>query len=235
MAIEAFVFDIDDTLTATTKATRAARQRCLEFILEHLGVIPDEHTSEVERRLYEMFSWSRLPDMWRALATELGHEGLDDGAVKKLLSLFDHTFFHNFSLLPTVAETLTALRNDKTPIGIISDGDEALQKRKLRDTGIDKIFDPDRVIVTTQSDIYSSKPSTNNFKTMEKLIGLHGKRIAYIGDKPWDIAAANVAGWISVRTRQALANETDDWPNPALVVQVPDLEIRSLSEVLEWR
>ena len=230
---KAVVFDIDDTLTATTAANRAARKACLELITSGLGKTPDARTEALESRLYQVFGWSRLPDLWRALALEAGQENPSEETIEQALELFDKTFFNNFRLLPTVESTLSKLHALGAPMGIISDGDESLQRRKMEQTGIDRYFEPERVIVTIQSDIYSSKPSTRNFLRMEKILGIGAKKSIYVGDKPWDIAAANVAGWTSVRTRQALVGEPDSWPDGKLNIYIPDYVVEKCSEIME--
>jgi phosphoglycolate phosphatase-like HAD superfamily hydrolase len=65
---------------------------------------------------------------------------------------------------------------------------------------------------------------------MEKLMGLRPEAMLYVGDRPWDVAAANVAGWTSVRTIQA---GSDDWPSHALKAHQPDFVISSFDQLPE--
>jgi HAD superfamily hydrolase (TIGR01549 family) len=232
MAKRAFIFDIDDTLTDTTRANRRARRACLETILNGLGAAADQRVLEIESYLYKVFGWNRLPDLWRGLALELGFDRPGEADVERALALFQKTFFDNFTILPSVEETLTTLQDRGVMLGIISDGDKNLQRRKLQITGLERFFEAERVIVTPQSDIYDAKPSSKNLKRMEKILGLQPDCLTYVGDRPWDIAAARVAGWTAVRTRQARAEEPDDWPSPSPAVHKPDLEIYVFSEIL---
>jgi HAD superfamily hydrolase (TIGR01549 family) len=233
MAVEAYIFDIDDTLLATTRANQRARRRCLESFLKAAGIEPDEHAAELERKLYKVFGWSKLRDIWCALAIELGMERPQTAWLEQAEELFVSTFFENLAALETVAHTLEALRGRGKRLGIISDGDERLQLRKLHETGLDRFFVPEHVVVTIQNDYYGAKPSTANFRRMEKLLGLLPHEMLYAGDKHWDIAAANTAGWTSVRTLQADGDGAGDWPFPPLRVQMPDHEIRTFSELME--
>jgi phosphoglycolate phosphatase-like HAD superfamily hydrolase len=135
MAVEAYIFDIDDTLLATTRANQRARRRCLESFLKAAGIEPDEHAAELERKLYKVFGWSKLRDIWCALAIELGMERPQTAWLEQAEELFVSTFFENLAALETVAHTLEALRGRGKRLGIISDGDERLQLRKLHETG----------------------------------------------------------------------------------------------------
>jgi putative hydrolase of the HAD superfamily len=231
MIIEAFVFDIDDTLLATTRASGRARRRCLDFFFEAAGTSQTADAADIERRLYKAFGWSKLRDLWNALALELGLEKPQQTWLGQAEELFLSTFFENLAVLETVPHTLEALRAKGKQLGIISDGDERLQHRKLRETGLDAFFPSDLVLVTIQSDYYCAKPSTVNFRRMEKVLGLLPHEMLYVGDKPWDIAAAKVAGWTSVRTLQADGEGANDWPFPVLKVQTPDYEIRTFAEL----
>ena len=233
MPIRAFVFDIDDTLIATTRSSMRARRSSLEFVLGELGSTPDERAAGLADRLYSVFGWSRLRDLWRALAIELGLAAPGQAALDGAAALFDEVFFDGLRALPTIESTLATLASRPVELGIISDGNEGLQRRKLRATGLDRFFAAERVIVTIQSDLSSAKPSAANFRRVEKLAGVRAREAAYVGDKPWDVAAANVAGWISVRSRQVAGS--GGWPSPPLAVQKPDLEIDTLSEILEMR
>ncbi|HUX06295.1 MAG TPA: HAD family hydrolase [Acidobacteriota bacterium] len=233
MKIEAYVFDIDDTLLATTTANRTARRRCLDFFLQSAGFAVDGDIVETERRLYKVFGWGKLGDLWRSLAIELGADPPPHHRLEEAAELFDTVFFENLSTLPTVTHTLAALREGGVQIAVISDGDERLQQRKLRHTGLDHLFESDKVLISIQNDYYGAKPSTANFRTMEKRLGLLPHEMLYVGDKPWDIAAANAAGWTSVRTLQAGGDGANNWPLPALKVQTPDIVINTLSELLD--
>ncbi len=231
MPIRAFVFDIDDTLISTTKNTIRARWRCLEFVLGELGGIPDERAAGLVDRLYDVFGWSRLRDLWRSLAVELGLPDPGEAVLDGAATLFEEVFFDGLHALSTVESTLVTLSSRPVEMGIISDGDEELQRRKLRATGLDRFFEAERVIVTIQSDLYSAKPSSANFRRMEKLLDVRAHEAVYVGDKPWDVTAANVAGWTSIRSRQAAGFGV--WPSPSLAIQKPDLEIDTLAEILE--
>ncbi len=233
MRIEAYVFDIDDTLIATTKANRRARRRCLDFFLQSAGLEANEAVIESERRLYDVFGWSKPDDLWRSLAIELGADKPAQQWLEQATELFTSAFFEGLSTLPTVTHTLGALRERGVQIAIISDGEKQLQQRKLRETGLDNLFESERVLVSIQSDYYNAKPSTTNFRRMEKALGLLPHELLYVGDKPWDITAANAAGWTSVRTLQAGGDGANNWPFPPLKIQTPDNEISTFSELLD--
>lgn len=235
MSIRGFIFDIDDTLLATTKCTNACRFRAVDRLLEAVESGERERAQELEHKLYKIFGWARLPDLWRALAMELKRKPPGEDKLLEIRKQFEIEFFETISVLPTAEHTLAALAEQGIALGIISDGGDSIQLRKLRTTGLDKHFPIEQVIISIQSDLFSSKPSTANFRRMEKVLDLGPSQLAYVGDKPWDITAANVAGWRSIRTTQATDDSFDKWPYPALSVEKPDRVISTLSELVEMK
>lgn len=235
MALRAIIFDIDDTLLATTACTTACRRRAVDRLLEAIESREREQALELERRLYAIFGWARLPDLWRALAMEMGRKPPSEDELLGIRKLFEIDFFETISVMPAVEHTLASLAERGFALGIISDGGESIQLRKLRTTGLDKHFPAGQVMISIQSDLFSSKPSTANFHRMEKVLDLRPEQIAYVGDKPWDITAANVAGWRSIRTTQASDGSPETWPSPSLAVEKPDRIIRTLSALLEMK
>lgn len=231
--ILALAFDIDDTLIASTRSNLRARRRSTEALQQNLNLRADDVAADIERRLYAHFGWARMPDLWRALALELGAEQPADHVLEDAMLQFEETFFATLSVLPTVTATLSSLRERGVPLGIVSDGDSSLQQRKLRATGLSEFFAPDNVMISIQSDYCNAKPSTSNLRRLQQRLGIQPCEAAYVGDKPRDILAANTAGWLSVLSTQAGDGDKTDWPFPSLAVQRPDLEIRTFAEILE--
>ena len=235
MTIQAYICDIDDTLLGTTPANLEARDCCIARFIDASGLDGDmlERTTEAERRLYLTFGWAKMADLWRALAIELDCDRPSSVILGELSELFENAFFDSLKVLPTVIETLEALKDGGAKLGIISNGDEELQQRKLKESGLEALFDNGLIAVTIQNDYYNAKPATANFKKLEGRLNLRPREMLYVGDKPWDVAAANVAGWTSVRTTQV--HPEDNWPSPPMKVFRPDFTISEFAQLREIR
>ena len=231
MTIKAYICDIDDTLLGTTPANIEARNRCIARFVDASGLDGDllGRATEAERRLYLLFGWAKMTDLWRALAIDLDCDMPSGVFLEELSALFESTFFDSLRVLPTVVDTLEGLRDGGAKLGIISNGDEALQHRKLKVTGLEALFDNGLIAVTIQNDYYNAKPSSASFKRLERKLGLRPGEMLYVGDKPWDVAAANVAGWTSVRTTQV--HPEDAWPSPPMKVLQPDYSISEFAQL----
>ena len=221
--IKAVIFDIDDTLVATTRCNKLCRATALNRLLDELGSDDVDRAREIENYLYGIFNWARLPDLWRAIAIELDAEAPPDELLKNMLHHFETEFVSRLELFPTVGSTISELQ----------DGDSAWQWRKLKTSGLDGIFDPEAVCISVQSDLHNCKPATANYRRQERIHNLQPEAFLYVGDKPTDVIGANVAGWTSVRTRQALGEAGNHWPRLPQAVETPDREIDTLSHLLD--
>lgn len=233
MEIKAFIFDIDDTLVATTRSNHFARTNALNSLCAFLKTECDENLRKVETILFREFGWARLPDLWRAFCLEMGCPSPNEEFIKNLHETFRQDFVSSLSLFPGTMELITSLRERGKRLGVISDGDSKWQWCKLRKTGLDEIFNLDFVRISIQSDLYSCKPSTANFRCLQDVFDLKPEEILYVGDKPKDVIGANVSGWYSVRTVEAFKEYPDPWPKPKLKIEKPNLEISSITELLE--
>lgn len=231
--IEAVIFDIDDTLVATSRCNRLCRAAALDRLLGEMQCGDIARAREVESYLYGIFGWARLPDLWRATAIELGAGVPSDELLKDMLHRFESEFVTRLELFPTVERTLMQLRDRGLRLGVISDGDPAWQWRKLKTTGLDRLFDPESVCISIQSDLHNCKPATANFRRQERVHDLPPVAFAYVGDRPNDIIGANVAGWTSVRTRQVNNDGANHWPLLPAGVEIPDHEIDTLSHIMD--
>lgn len=235
MKIKAFIFDIDDTLVATTRSNHLARANALADIAAFLGTKVDKALEEIEQILFREFGWARLPDLWRGICLEMGSEPPAEEFIKELHEKFRQDFVNSLSLFPGTMELLQSLKDQGKLLGVISDGDSRWQWCKLRKTGLDEIFDLNYVRISIQSDLYSCKPSTANFRSLQNAFGLKPEEILYVGDKPKDVIGAKVSGWYSVRTVEAFKEYPDPWPAPKLRIERPELVISAITELLELK
>lgn len=233
MDTRAIIFDIDDTLVATTRCNTICRASALERLRAHLDGADAGRVTAVEAHLYPVFGWARMPDLWRAIALELGIKVPPADDIADIQRLFELEFTARLELFSGVESTLEVLMARGLALGIISDGHAGWQWRKLKACGIDRFFPPDKVFISIQSDLHNCKPSTANFRRQERAQGLSPGEMVYVGDKPWDVLAANVAGWTSIHTVQALGGQHNGWPEGSLAIQTPHHRIGAMNEILE--
>jgi FMN phosphatase YigB (HAD superfamily) len=231
MKKEAIVFDIDDTLITTTPSHRLCRKSAIQNLCRALPALSLNEATSAEVRLYRRFSWSKLPDLWRAVALQCSGELPEDLVISKVYDSYQADFISSIEAVPSAAATLEKLLESNIHLAIISDGDEEFQLRKLAQVDLLKYFNTADVLVAQQTEIYKNKPSTGNFRLLGKRWGLKPQQIAYVGDKPVDVLAANTTGWTSVQTVEVV--DHSQCRTEALAVEQADTIINELSQVLE--
>ncbi len=106
----------------------------------------------------------------------------DEERIQGLVRVYKQHEPH-LKLYDDVRETLDALKEKGIRLGIISDGDVARQKNKLKITGIENDFDC--VIITDElGDISYRKPDERSYIKMSETLGVDFSDMLYVGDNP---------------------------------------------------
>lgn len=97
-------------------------------------------------------------------------------------------------------EALEHWRHRGIFLGLISDGELVGQQRKVDALGLESLLD--HIILTDAYGKDHWKPSPTAFQEMERVSGLHGSELLYIGDNVLkDFVAPNALGWNSIRLK----------------------------------
>jgi len=150
----------------------------------------------------------------RAALDEIAAEGSDRGHIidralervgesaVPIEPLVDAFRAHRPDVLPTyegVHDVLAWLR-DRVPVGLVTDGDPAIQEHKLAATGLADVFDV--VVFSDRFGRTARKPNPFPFQLALEVLDVPPERAVYVGDRPdKDIAGATAAGLRGVRVR----------------------------------
>ncbi|MCL9783875.1 HAD-IA family hydrolase [Vibrio sp. S4M6] len=122
-------------------------------------------------------------------------------------ALFEHwdTWFpSNPSPMPYVVEALEELKNAGFTLGVITNGDSDVQRRKINALGITDYFDS----ILASEDIGISKPDARVFYAALEQMGCQAEHAVYVGDHPVnDYAGAKAVGMTPIWVRGFMA-----WP-----------------------
>ncbi len=120
--------------------------------------------------------------------------------------------------------TLNALRQKGYTLGLITNGDHLVQKRKLELLGLDNIFD--EVIISRDYD--TDKPDRLLFDKMAELLGYKSSEMLYVGDHPLnDVEGSRKAGYTPVWVRTSGV-----WSHPE--IEKCELQIDDVTELLKF-
>jgi len=178
-------FDIDGTLLDDDDATRAA---ALALLRQHRAVfdLSDDafvrrwkdlaatHWRRYERRevTFAEQRRARVIDMFWASEEALSVADADD-----LFGVYVRHYERNWGLFPNVLPCLDALAG--RPLGVISNGDPAQQRKKLERTGLLHRF----AAITIAGEVGVAKPDPAIFREACRRIGRPAQACTYVGDQ----------------------------------------------------
>ena len=205
VVVSSILWDIDDTLIATSQTASAARADVARAMYS-AGLpakSPDEATAKIEL-LVKRFGSFNFYNLCLALVSEYRVRGaLRD----KLINIGSRVYKERFSAIkpfPDSKSTLTSLKRKGYKLGIISTGVRDFQLYKLRKTGLldyfyeGKYFDDDLVFISSDYGAAAEKPSPVMYNEAIRRSGDRPNKIMFIGDRQSDVVGANLVGMRSV-------------------------------------
>ena len=204
-ALDAVLFDIDDTLFSTTKFARRARNNAVRAMVAaglglseavvraELDEVISEFTSNYDRHfdnLLRRLRPSALEDINPALIVAAGVVGYHD------------TKFEGLAPYPDVIPLLDGLGQAGLRRGIITHGWTSKQTEKIVRLGLLEHIDKKAVFVSDQIGI--AKPNPKLYQTALADLGLAPERVMYVGDNPsQDVTPPAGLGMITVWAKRA--------------------------------
>lgn len=200
--IKAVIFDLDDTLISEYEFVANGYRFVSDILAKRLGASPQE----IEDRLWEL-SRQTYSNVFNRLFDLYGEEYTEDELKELILAYRNHPADTRF--YPDAEETLKQLKARDILTGIISDGDPARQRNKIRSavagmkaSGLHKTDSAD--ITGISGDIEKEisrwfdeiilndefggaefrKPNPKGFVEMAARLGVDPGEMIYVGDNP---------------------------------------------------
>ena len=218
----AVVLDLDDTLYPEAAYVRSGFRAVAARAQETLGVPAVEAEAELVALFQEGVRGDTF-DRW------LAARGLGGGvAVGDLVAAY-RGHAPEIAPFPEAGPLLRGLRAEGSAVGLLSDGDPAVQGRKLDALGLREAFDA--IVVTGELGPDAGKPSPRGFEEVLRRLGdAPPGEAVYVSDNPAkDFVGARRAGMRSIRVRRPggiYATLEPETPEHAA-----DTEVRELDEV----
>jgi putative hydrolase of the HAD superfamily len=182
------VFDLDDTLYPESAFVAGGFRAVGREISRQFGM------DDVERLLFQVQSEGHRGATFNETLRRLGVP-YSESDVERLVRIY-REHLPDICLFPDAASILAHL-SGRTPLAMISDGWEWMQRRKLRALGIESFFFP--AIFTFDLGPDWHKPSRLPFDRVAETLGGNRGRYVYVADNPAkDFAGASAAGWRTV-------------------------------------
>lgn len=222
--ISAISLDLDDTLWPILPIIVEAERSQHDWLCARLPHIASDWSIERVRatrdaiaaahpHLAHDFSTQRKLCLAEVIGEHAEQQSLIDGAF--------NAFFEARNRVTLYAEADAALRHlhARLPLIALSNGNADLEM-----IGLAHFFHT-RIAAR---DVGSAKPEPEIFRAACAAIGLPASAIAHVGDDPgMDVLGAKRAGMFAIW----LNRDGREWPHPD---DLPDLEIRNLTELCHW-
>jgi len=218
--LRAWIFDLDDTLYPERDYVRGGFRAVGQWAEERLGL----SQAIVRAHLDALFNGGFRGDAFEWWLTE---QGLPGSLLAEMVKAY-RGHAPQIAFYPDTERALDAL-SPRFRLGLLTEGRRAAQEAKIHALGLERWIRT--TVVLGEEDRGMWKPSRKPFDRILGEMTLAGAEAAYIGDNPQkDFRGAREAGLRAVRIRREGGLHAGE--EPATAQDGPDLEIRSLDELV---
>jgi 5'-nucleotidase len=206
MKWEIICFDLDDTIVDYEQTFKRAIKHCFSLFVEKSGHVDFETWFSTFKKFCDLY-WHDY-QCKRLTRTEYRRRRfLDTMVIFRLKASADlaDDFHHYFDRVVSrfavpmkgIVPLLHRLHNCSIKMGIITNGNDEIQRNKVRYLGLTKFFSHEAVVVS--DNIGVRKPDSAIFHYASNKIAPHSQYKLYIGDS-WelDVLGALEAGWQAI-------------------------------------
>ncbi len=213
------LFDLDDTLYPEVEFVRSGFRAVAATLSQQAGLPVDRVVGALDRALVQH---GRGRTFDHAL-TELGLPATTDGIARLVQVYREHV--PRLSLHPDAARLLGRLAARSIPMGLVTDGDPSVQRRKVAALGLGSVFRA--LVYTWDRGSECQKPHPSGFLEALAQLGVAPCQALYVGDNPTkDFQGARRVGLLTVRVRRGAHRDLE-----AALGCEPDAEIASLDSL----
>jgi len=198
--ISAVIFDLDNVLFNEQDYINAAYRNIAVFLSKRFRLQEEQVYQKLLNDLQK--KTSRYPHLFNDLLTDLG---LDQVTLPDILKIYASTNI-NLKLYPDAENLLSALKNQKIKLVLVTNGNVETQRNKVGLLKIEKYFDI--IVYARELGKENEKPNPEVYRLIFQTLGSKPEEAISIGDNPYtDFLGAKKIG---VRTVRLLSGEFKD-------------------------
>lgn len=217
---QAVIFDLDDTLFLERDYVRSGFRAVAAWSEQNLGILSEKGFAELNL-FFDQGVRGDTFNRWLAM-----HGWSSNDLVDKLVMVYRE---HEPIIEPSPqVPSILDLLHKSYKLGIVSDGNVNVQRRKLEALGLSHHFDA--VIFSEELGKEASKPSTKPFNVILQILEVEGPRSIYVADNPAkDFIGARKAQMFTIRLRRAEGQYAH--LDPPTTLHAPHVTLSSITEL----
>jgi len=224
---DAVLFDLDGTLVSERDGVERSRAAVAALIRDHGHDVSDAQYSRAAQQAIDDAlaanhgSWPATFSRLEAIRRALIANDVPTHLAQPCEQVYKRERMANLALLPDAREILDLVQA-RGPLGLISNGDSAEQREKIRRCSLTGYFDP----LLISDDLGVAKPEPAIFERALSALGVPAQRAVYIGNS----FANDIEGGAAVGLDTIWLNERGSGP-PANATHLPTATISALREL----
>ena len=223
----AVLFDLDGTLISEREGVERSRAAVASLIRDHGHDVSDaQYSSAAQQAIDDALaanhgSWPATFSRQEAIRRALIANDVPADLALPCEQVYKRERMANLALLPDALEILDLVQGHG-PLGLVTNGDSAEQREKLRRCALMEYFDP----LVISDDLGIAKPEPAIFQQALDALEIPARRAVYIGNS----FANDVEGGAAVGLETIWLDERGDGP-PANAKYLPTATISALREL----
>ena len=221
--IRGIIFDLDDTLfDCTGQLTQPARRRAAQILASAHPAL------SVETGYQQQVILSQTPGSSEAIRILGTQYNIPANIVEQALRAYNSRTVEAITLFPDVLPTLNTLVQRGYQLALVTSGNPARQREKVRLLGLyDYFSEADKTLILL--DDRKSSDKGPSLELAAKALSLSFAEILCVGDKLTDeISAAKTLGMTTIHMRHGRQKNR----KPQTLSEQPDIEIDRISQLL---
>ena len=187
------IFDLDDTLVDTRRATLLGRIAAIDQMMPDLSAADRIVALDAWQRLTWFFDLADKSSILKGIAAELNRKVPGADVIERVEQTFENVLIAEMRPVEGCAITLSRLTELGVALGLVSNGGKTRQMTKLRASGLQSYF-PETLIRVESDRKKGAKPYPTALLEVCEAASVSPEQTLAVGDRVTDVIAGNLAG-----------------------------------------
>ncbi len=224
--VDLCLFDLDDTLINTREAYTIAQEKAVRSVFNELTEVEFSTMLPTLQWLCKFFGSGNVEQYMQGFLTTYPSLSASQKTKETLLELYHQYFQETLHCFKGVRPFLKHLVENNYKLGIISNGIQTSQYKKLEITNLNFFFPSESCFISGNFKPEQKKPSPHMIQLACQVTGTSPKKAVFFGNTVGDILAGNLAGVSTI-----FFEKTSSLPQNLPRINIPDIVLGDWQEI----